>query len=73
MEGYSLCEDARACSLRASSTPASQRMRTLRLTAQGENPLPMCQKKENRHPKIGVCFLWRRGRDSNPRVVLSTN
>ncbi len=51
------------------ATPmAYAQMRTLRRSSLGEKPIPLPQTK--RTPQRSP-FVWRRGRDSNPRVLLA--
>ena len=40
-------------------------------SSHGENPLPLRQKKKHSHTVWCCCVFWRRGRDSNPRVLLA--
>ena len=56
------------CRPSASHGRSAVRVRTLRLAAQGEKPLPL-RHRMKKPTHLGRFILWRRGRDSNPRVI----
>ena len=71
-EGYSPMAKILALSAWQASLSISEwSNRTLARYASSVRDRPTTVK--NKHSEIGVLIFWRRGRDSNPRVVLPTN